>query len=75
MDRVEKIGKYAEEFEKRSAQEILGWALKKYGDQVALASSFGAEDVVLIDMMAKIVALFVLPIIVCRLVYKIRRWK
>ena len=54
MDRVEEIRKYAEELEKGSAQEVSGWALKKYGDQVALASSFGAEDVVLIDMMANI---------------------
>lgn len=48
------VRKYAEEFEERSAQEVLGWALRRYGDQVALASSFGAEDVVLIDMMVKI---------------------
>ncbi|MDO8461309.1 MAG: phosphoadenylyl-sulfate reductase [Deltaproteobacteria bacterium] len=37
-----------------SAQEVIGWALKKFGSKVALASSFGAEDVVLIDMMVKI---------------------
>lgn len=48
------LKKKTEEFESRSAQEILKWALKKYGRKVALASSFGAEDVVLIDMMVKI---------------------
>ncbi len=35
-----------------SPQEILEWALRTFGDGVALASSFGAEDVVLIDMLA-----------------------
>ena len=48
------IAKLAEEFEKKSPQEVLTWALKSYGNKVALASSFGAEDVVLIDMMVKI---------------------
>ena len=42
------------DFEKKTAQEILTWALAKYHPRIALASSFGAEDVVLIDMMAKI---------------------
>lgn len=40
--------------ETKTAQEVLDWALKTYGEKVALASSFGAEDVVLIDMLAKI---------------------
>jgi len=43
-----------ENFEKMSAEEIIRWALQKYGDKVALASSFGAEDVVLIDMLVKV---------------------
>lgn len=43
-----------EKYDRLSAQEILKDALEKYGDKVALASSFGAEDVVLIDMMMKI---------------------
>ncbi len=38
----------------KTAQEILQWAVDKYGDKIALASSFGAEDVVLIDMLCKI---------------------
>lgn len=37
----------------RPAEEVLGWALEKFGDRVAIASSFGAEDVVLIDMAVK----------------------
>ncbi len=48
------IAKKAQELEGKSAQEILAWALETYGSKIALASSFGAEDVVLIDMMAKI---------------------
>ncbi len=40
--------------ENQSPQEILKWAVGKFGRKVALASSFGAEDVVLIDMFVKI---------------------
>ncbi len=35
-----------------SPQEVLTWALHTFGDAIALASSFGAEDVVLVDMLA-----------------------
>lgn len=42
------------ELENAGASAVLTWALDKYGDKIALASSFGAEDVVLIDMMVKI---------------------
>ncbi len=48
------IGRLAREFEKESAQEVLKWALVTFGPKVALASSFGAEDVTIIDIMAKI---------------------
>jgi phosphoadenosine phosphosulfate reductase len=44
----------AEELESKPATEILKLGFKKYGDKMVLASSFGAEDVVLIDMMCKI---------------------
>lgn len=37
-----------------SAEHILGWALERFGNQVALACSFGVEDVVLTDMMLRI---------------------
>ncbi len=46
--------KVAKELENKSAEEVLKWALGKYKEKIALASSFGAEDVVLIDMMVKI---------------------
>lgn len=35
-------------------QEVLAWALEQFHPCIALASSFGAEDVVLIDMLDKI---------------------
>jgi phosphoadenosine phosphosulfate reductase len=51
---MREINNIAEEMESKSATDILNWAFKKYGDRMVLASSFGAEDVVLIDMMCKI---------------------
>jgi len=38
----------------RTAPEIMQWALDEFGDQIALASSFGAGDVVLIDMLTRL---------------------
>ena len=38
----------------KSAQDILTWALREYHPRIALASSFGAEDVVVIDMLKRI---------------------
>ena len=43
-----------EELENKPADEILSWSLEKFYPKISLASSFGAEDVVLIDMMSKI---------------------
>jgi phosphoadenosine phosphosulfate reductase len=48
------IEKLADEFESKTAQEVLKWAFDTFGTKIALASSFGAEDVVIIDIMAKI---------------------
>lgn len=48
------IEKINSELAAKTAEEILAWALKTYPGRVALASSFGAEDVVLIDMLAKL---------------------
>ena len=42
------------EFEKSSAVALLQWALATFGGRLALASSFGAEDVVLIDLVTKL---------------------
>ena len=38
----------------KTAEEVLQWVFETFGDRGALMSSFGLEDVVLIDMMAKI---------------------
>ncbi len=40
--------------DKADAQEVLAWALEEFGDRVALASSFGAEDMVITDMLFKL---------------------
>ena len=40
--------------EGKTALEILKWALDEFGDRIALASSFGAEDVALIEMLARL---------------------
>lgn len=45
-------------FETKSPQEVLQWALEKYGTRVGIASSFGLEDMVLIDMASKITKQF-----------------
>ena len=48
------LSKLNEAFEKSSAVALLQWALKKFSPKIALASSFGAEDVVLIDILVKL---------------------
>ncbi|MBU4437752.1 MAG: phosphoadenosine phosphosulfate reductase family protein, partial [Candidatus Altiarchaeota archaeon] len=49
----EDIEKIADDLEVKSAQEVLEWAIGEY-PKIALASSFGAEDVVLVDILVKI---------------------
>ncbi len=39
-------------FEGATAETVLRWALERFGDRLVIASSFGLEDVVLIDMAA-----------------------
>ncbi|MCX7956526.1 MAG: phosphoadenylyl-sulfate reductase [Endomicrobia bacterium] len=41
-------------YENKSAFEVVEWALDTFKDKVALASSFSAEDVILIDILVKI---------------------
>ncbi|MEK6646498.1 MAG: phosphoadenylyl-sulfate reductase [Candidatus Firestonebacteria bacterium] len=50
----EEIEKYSKELENKSPEDVLKWSFDTFKDKVALASSFGAEDVVLTDMMVKI---------------------
>ncbi len=40
--------------ESKSAQEILQWAINEYGEKAGLASSFGMEDMVLIDLLTRL---------------------
>src|SRR4051812_39095901 len=44
----------SDEMENMSAYDILKWAIDTYGLRIGLASSFGAEDVVIIDLMTQI---------------------
>jgi phosphoadenosine phosphosulfate reductase len=48
------VEKLADEFEAKSAQDVLKWALDTFSTKIGLASSFGAEDVAIIDMMTRI---------------------
>jgi phosphoadenosine phosphosulfate reductase len=42
------------DFEAKSPEELLRWSMDQYGDKAGLASSFGVEDMVLIDIIAKL---------------------
>lgn len=46
------IADAAEEFEHKSPQELIDWAVRTF-PKITLACSFGAEDVVLVDMLYK----------------------
>jgi phosphoadenosine phosphosulfate reductase len=48
------IAYWAGHLEGAHPQDILGWAIDTFGRQVALASSYGAEDMCLIDMLSRI---------------------
>lgn len=50
----EGIAKLADWWEEKTPQELLALAVERFGTKVALACSFGAEDVVLVDMLVKI---------------------
>lgn len=49
-----KLSLTSSEMELKSAEELLEWAMDYFAPRVALASSFGAEDVVLIHLMCGI---------------------
>ena len=51
---ISQLGEIADKMENKSAYDVLKWAIDTYGSSIGLASSFGAEDVVLIDLMSKI---------------------
>ena len=43
-----------ERFAGKAPEEIIRWAAETFGSEMKFASSFGAEDVVVIDMIAKV---------------------
>jgi len=43
-----------DKFETKNAKDLLSWGMEKFYPKISFASSFGAEDVVIIDLMVKI---------------------
>lgn len=57
MQNIHKLGQKRRggvNIENLSAEEVLKWAFNKFGEKIAFANSFGAEDVVLTDIISKI---------------------
>ncbi len=50
----EEIHAWGESFEAKQPQEVLAAAIERYAPKIVLACSFGAEDVVLVDMVHRI---------------------
>ena len=50
----EKVKELNERLTGKSAEEIVRWAADTFGSQIAFASSFGAEDVALIDIISRV---------------------
>ncbi len=50
----EEIRQLSDEFETTSPEKILSWANEQFGDEMALATGFGAEGCVLVSMLANI---------------------
>jgi len=50
----EELSAWGESFEAKSPQEVLASAIERYAPKIVLACSFGAEDVVLLDMVHRI---------------------
>ncbi|MCP3775418.1 phosphoadenylyl-sulfate reductase [Paenibacillus sp. MZ04-78.2] len=53
FEKEELIRQAAEDFESQSPEALLSWAVERFPN-ITLACSFGAEDVVLVDMLQKI---------------------
>ncbi|MDI3316645.1 MAG: phosphoadenylyl-sulfate reductase [Bacillota bacterium] len=52
--RLEELERVAAELETAPPEQIVRWAVGRYEPAIALATSFGAEDMVLLDMLARI---------------------
>lgn len=48
------VDRIAKAFEDKTPQDILRWGIDKFRGEITLACSFGAEDVALVDMIARI---------------------
>ena len=44
----------AEQLESQGAEQVLRWAVESFSPKIAFSSSFGAEDVVVIDLLSRI---------------------
>jgi phosphoadenosine phosphosulfate reductase len=53
-DRSQSVEAQREALEMKNAEALLAWALGEFHPRIALAASFGAEDVVLIDMLIRL---------------------
>ncbi len=53
-DLVAELKAWSASFETKQPQDVLAAAIKRYGQKMVLACSFGAEDVVLVDMVHRI---------------------
>jgi phosphoadenosine phosphosulfate reductase len=53
-DRSQAVEAQREALETKNAEALLAWALGEFHPRIALAASFGAEDVVLIDMLVRL---------------------
>jgi len=51
---VEELEAVSEGFECASPEAVLYWAAGRFGDEVALATGFGAEGCVLVDMLSRV---------------------
>lgn len=50
----DELQRISSEFEPKSPQDVLRWGIERFRGGITLACSFGAEDVVLADMVARI---------------------
>lgn len=50
----EELARISARFEGRPPQEALRWAVERFAPDIALACSFGVEDVALVDMLAEV---------------------
>ena len=48
------INRIAEQMESQGAEQVLRWAAETFSPKIAFSSSFGAEDVVVIDLISRI---------------------